>query len=149
MQTMSRSDRLPDPVTRADFYDGVLFKRAMAWVLDTVLIALISALIVPFTAFIALFFFPVLMLVIGFLYRWWTLAGGSATWGMRLMGLEIREMDGLRLSGTTAFWHTLGYTVSVAVFPLQLVSVVMMMVSPRKQGLSDLLLGTAALNRPL
>ncbi len=148
MPTMTRAHTLPDPATRADFYDGVLFKRAAAWGLDMILIALISALIVPFTAFIALFFFPFLMLVIGFAYRWWTLAGGSATWGMRLMGIEIREHDGLRLSGSTAFWHTLGYSLSVAIFPAQLVSVLVMMLNPRRQGLTDLVLGTAAINRP-
>jgi uncharacterized RDD family membrane protein YckC len=139
---------LPDPVTEAAFYDGVTFKRAIAWLVDVVLIAVISALVVPFTAFTALFFFPFLMLVLGFLYRWATLAGGSATWGMRLMGIEIRERDGQRLTGTTALLHTLGYSVSVAMAPLQLISVVLMVVGGRGQGLTDMVLGTAAINRP-
>jgi len=144
----TRSPGLPDPVTEAAFYDSVNVKRALAWVLDVVLIAVISALIVPFTAFTAIFFFPFLMLVAGFLYRWATLAGGSATWGMRLMAIEIRAADGLRLDGATAFWHTMGYSVSVALAPLQLVSVIMMVVLGRGQGLTDVVLGTAAINRP-
>ncbi|NCO86881.1 MAG: RDD family protein [Rhodobacterales bacterium] len=140
---------LPDPVARADFYDGVATRRLLAWLADVVLILVLCLLILPFTAFTGIFFFPALMLVTGFLYRWATLAGGSATWGMRLMGIELREGDGGRLHGATAFWHTLAYTLAVAMAPLQLVSVLMMALTPRGQGLGDSLLGTAAINRPL
>lgn len=139
---------LPDPAREPDFYRGVSGKRAIAWLLDVVLIAVISALIVPFTAFAALLFFPFLMLTIGFLYRWATLAGGSATWGMRLMAIELRQADGGPLTGRTAFLHTLGYTVSVAIAPLQLISAILMVALGRGQGLSDMILGTAAINRP-
>jgi uncharacterized RDD family membrane protein YckC len=140
---------LPDPTARADFYDGIRTKRLIAWVLDMVLIAVLSSILLPFTAFTALFFFPFFMLVTGFFYRWFTLSVGSATWGMALMGIQIRDGQGDRLSGSLAFWHTLGYTLSVAIAPLQLLSVGMMCLSPRRQGLSDLLLNTAAINRPV
>lgn len=63
---------LPDPSTHADFYAGIRTKRLIAWVLDMVLIAVLSSLLLPFTAFAALFFFPFFMLVIGFFYRWFT-----------------------------------------------------------------------------
>lgn len=147
MSTHSQHLGLPDPVTKPDFYDGILFKRAAAWVIDVVLILLLGLLVLPFTAFTALFFFPVLMLVVGFIYRWFTLSGKSATWGMRMMGIELRDADGLRLQSGTALAHTFGYTVSVAMAPLQLISILMMIFSARKQGLTDHLLGTAALNR--
>jgi uncharacterized RDD family membrane protein YckC len=139
---------LPDPVREGHFYAGVAMKRLLAWVADAVLILVLCLIVVPFTAFTALFFFPFLWLVVSFFYRWATLAGGSATWGMRLMAIEIREQDGHRLTGTTAFLHTLGYTVSVAVAPLQLISVILMLVLGRGQGLTDMILGTAAINRP-
>tara|TARA_R110002167_G_C12706454_1_gene654746 strand:- start:23324 stop:23770 length:447 start_codon:yes stop_codon:yes gene_type:complete len=138
---------LPDPVTKPDFYDGILFKRAAAWVIDVVLIVLLGLLVLPFTAFTGVFFFPVLILVVGFVYRWFTLSGNSATWGIRMMGMELRDRDGLRLQSGTALAHTFGYTVSVAMAPLQLISILMMICSARKQGLTDHLLGTAALNR--
>jgi hypothetical protein len=141
--------RLPDPATQARFYDGVNGKRAVAWVLDVALIAILAAVIVPFTAFTALLVWPVFMLVIGFLYRWATIAMGSATWGMALTGIELRAPDGLRLTGQTAFLHTLGYTLSVAMAPAQLISVILMLALGRGQGLTDLALGTAAINRPL
>ena len=139
---------LPDPDRDAAFYAGVPAKRALAWVVDVLLVLVAACLIVPFTAFTAIFFFPVLMMIVGFLYRWLTIAGGSATWGMRLMGLELRGHDGARLNGVTALLHTLGYTVSVVTFPLQLISIAMMAATPRGQGLSDTVLGTTAINRP-
>jgi len=140
---------LPDPQNRPDFYQGVLLRRGVAWVLDIGLIAVLAVLFLPFTAFAAIFFFPFFISVVGFFYRWGTIALGSATWGMALTGIELRESDGLTLSGTTAFWHTLGYTLAMLIFPLQLVSVLLMLLNARRQGLVDLALGTAAINRAL
>lgn len=138
---------LPDPESQPEFYSGVPTKRLLAWVVDMALIVALCLLIVPFTAFVGLFFFPVLMLVVGFFYRWATLSGGSATWGMRLMAIEIRRLDGERLDGGTAFLHTMGYSLSMAFFLVQLASMVLMATTFRGQGLSDHLLGTVALNR--
>ena len=139
---------LPDPHSGAAFYAGVPVKRALAWLVDVILIGIVSVLVLPFTAFTGIFFFPLLMLVTGFFYRWFTLASGSATWGMRLMAIELRQSDGDRLSNRTAFWHTAAYTFCVAVAPLQLVSAVLMLAAPRGQGLGDMVLDTAAINRP-
>ncbi|WP_299692399.1 RDD family protein [uncultured Tateyamaria sp.] len=138
---------LADPVTQPQFYRDVAGKRLLAWIVDTVLITLICLLILPFTAFIALFFFLGLMAVVSFVYRVLTLAGGSATLGMRLFAIEFRDRHGARFDLGTAFLHTVGYTVSWAVAPLQLISIVLMATSGRGQGLTDMLLGTAALNR--
>ncbi len=57
----------PDPVAQSWFYSGVLPKRAMAWVFDSVLIAFLVALIVPMTGFLALFFLGGIYVVISFL----------------------------------------------------------------------------------
>jgi len=146
--TMTVSLGLPDPATKPQFYEGVLLKRAAAWGIDVVLIGVLCVIAVPFTAFTALFFFPFLMLVVGFFYRWFTIANKSSTWGMRLMGIELRDHDGLRLQSGTALAHTAGYTFSVAMAPLQLISILLMIVTDRKQGLIDHLLGTTAINRP-
>ncbi|MFD2739417.1 RDD family protein [Sulfitobacter aestuarii] len=141
--------RTPDPETHPQFYEGVPLKRLLAWLVDVTLIALICVLLLPFTAFTGLFFFPLMMLVVGFAYRVITLSNGSATWGMRLMGMELRDQADAPLDFTTAFLHTSGYAVSMAMAPLQLISVVLMATSARCQGLTDMLLGTAALNRRL
>jgi uncharacterized RDD family membrane protein YckC len=137
---------LPDPERQAVFYDGVTFKRGIAWVVDTLLISLLTLPIAVFTI-VGLFILPLMFLVIGFLYRWMTIAGGSATPGMRLMSIEFRNAFGERLDGGQAFLHTLGFTITSSTVILQLISIAMMFVTERGQGLTDMVLGTVALNR--
>ena len=48
-----------------------------------------------------------------------TLAGGSATWGMRFTGIELRRGDGTRFDFATALLHTALYTVCISVVVLQ------------------------------
>jgi uncharacterized RDD family membrane protein YckC len=137
----------PDPDTHPEFYDGIPMKRLLAWVVDMIVIIGLCLLVLPFTAFTGIFFFPVLMLLVGFFYRVITLTTGSAPWGMRLMGMELRDLRDRPFDFGTALLHTLGYSVSWAMAPLQLISVVLMCVTERKQGLSDMVLGTVAVNR--
>jgi uncharacterized RDD family membrane protein YckC len=138
---------LPDPVSQSAFYQGVPAKRALAWVIDTLLIAGLTVLVLPFTGFLALFFLGGLYLVLGFLYRWISLARSSATPGMRLFAIEFRTGLGERFDPGIAFAHTLGYSLSMAfVFP-QLLSIALMLLTPRGQGLTDHILGTVALYR--
>ncbi|SDY01521.1 RDD family protein [Citreimonas salinaria] len=141
------SSALPDPVAQPEFYDGVAVKRGIAWAIDVTVIALMVVPAVVLTAFVGLFFLPFLYAAISFVYRVLTIAGGSATWGMRLMAIELRDTAGRRLDLGQAFLHTLGYTVSWAFAPLQLISVILMLATERGQGLSDHVMGTAALNR--
>lgn len=139
---------LPDPDRHADFYRGVAVKRGLAWVIDAVATMAITALIVPFTAFTALFFLPLLFFVVNFVYRVACLANTSATPGMWLTGIEFRKLDGDRLDTGTAIAHTMGTMVTWGFVLPQAASVLMMLLGPRGQGLSDLVLGTAAINRP-
>lgn len=143
----SRQSGLPDPEYHAEFYTDVPAKRLMAWVIDVVLITLLTAVFTMLGFLIPLLFLPFFFAIISFLYRWATIASRSATPGMRFMAIELRDRDGGRLDGGTAFLHTLGYAVSVLTVPLQLISVVMMLMTARRQGLTDTVLGTAALNR--
>ena len=139
--------RLPDPEYLGELYQDVPSKRLFAWFVDVLFIAVIVGVLTLFSFLTALFSLPFLFAVVSFLYRWGTLASRSATPGMRLMSIELRDAQGDYLSGSTAFLHTLGYFISVAVFPFQLVSIAMMLMTRRKQGLSDLVLGTVALNK--
>ena len=137
----------PDPATHSAFYADVPLKRAFAWVVDTMVTAVLVALFVPFTGFLALFFLGGLYIVINFLYRWIGLARHSATIGMRLMGLEFRDAQGYRIGAGVAFVHTVFYALSVAFVIPQIISVVMMGTAQRGQGLSDAVLGTVLINR--
>ena len=139
---------LPDPDHQAEFYADVPIKRALAWVVDAILIAIMTMVVVPFTLFLSLFFLPALYLTISFLYRTISLARHSATPGMRLMAIEFRDRTGARFDLGTAFLHTLGYTLTISTLLPQLLSMGLMLTTARGQGLSDLVLGTVAINKP-
>ncbi|KMK67498.1 RDD family protein [Puniceibacterium sp. IMCC21224] len=138
---------LPDPQYQPQFYNDVPLKRALAWVVDLIVVLALLIPVVLMTAFVGLFFLPVLFLCISFVYRVITLASGSATWGMRLMAIELRDARGRRLTPGLAFVHTLGYTISLSLPLVQLVSVIFMATSEHGQGLSDMSLGTVMINR--
>ncbi len=142
-----RTSGLPDPEYHAEFYADVPSKRFLAWIIDVILISMITALLTLLGVLIPLLFLPFLFAAVSFLYRWSTIAGRSATPGMRFMAIELRDRDGQPLDGGTAFLHTAGYAISVMTFPLQLISIVMMLMTARRQGLTDTILGTAAVNR--
>jgi uncharacterized RDD family membrane protein YckC len=103
--------------------------------------------VIPFTAFTGLFFFPLLFLLIGFGYRSLTIAASSGTWGMRMMSIELRDAHGERFDFSQALVHTLGYSISMAFFLIQVVSIIMMLGSARGQSLTDMALGSVMINR--
>ncbi len=138
---------LPDPVTQADLYADIPVKRGVAWIVDAIIVFLLTLLILPFTAFTGLFFYPALWLFVSFVYRVMTITNGSGTLGMRLMSVELRTWRGERFGFGDAMLHTLLYTACVSFLVPQLVSIVMMLTTARAQGLHDLALGTAAINR--
>ncbi len=140
-------DQLPDPQRQSAFYETVAIKRGLAWVVDSIIVAMLVMLALVFTAFLGAFVFVALWMLVSFAYRVTTIASGSATWGMRLMAIEFRDWRGQRLGLPQAFLHTLGYAVSISILPLQLVSVVCMFATERGQSLTDMALGTVALNR--
>lgn len=142
-------DTLPDPVEKPEFYESVTTKRFIAWIIDTVLTFVFAVVVSLLTLGIGFFVFFFIALVAGFLYRWMTLAGGSSTWGMRMMAIELREGDGQRLRSSTALWHTVGYYVSFSTAMLQGVSILTMVMTDRHQSLSDMILDTAMINKPL
>ncbi|WP_434622034.1 RDD family protein [Tabrizicola sp. M-4] len=140
------TDAQPDPDRHAAFYSGVPAKRALAWIIDTILVTLIVTLVALLTALTALFILPLVWLTVGFLYRWVTISGRSATLGMRLMSIEFLDRYGQRFDAATAFLHTLGYSLSMAFVLPQVISVGLMLVSRRGQGLTDMVLGSVAIN---
>jgi uncharacterized RDD family membrane protein YckC len=145
---MIRPTALPDPDHDPAFYDGVPAKRFFAWLVDVAIISTISLILGLLTLTVLLWVWPILYMVVSFLYRAGTIGAGSATWGMRLMNLELRNALGQKFTGGEAVAHTglyLFWSVSVI---LQLVSIGLIAGSRRHQGLHDHILGSAAINRP-
>ncbi|MFA7433115.1 MAG: RDD family protein [Gemmobacter sp.] len=141
-------DALPDPGFQPEFYTGVPTKRLLAWVVDSLLIGALTLLALPLSGFLGVFVLPGLFLTVGLVYRSVTIAKHSATPGMRLMAIEFRDSRGRRFEPVMAFLHSTGFTFSCVAFPVQILSVGLMLTGARAQGLTDHLLGTAAINRP-
>lgn len=139
---------LPDPELLPEFYALVPAKRLLAWLVDGVLILLLTAVVLLLTALLTIWILPLLYVAVNVAYRVVALARWSATPGMLLMAVELRDARGARLDAMTALLHTLGYTASSVLVLPQVASVALMLITPRRQGLSDLVLGTAMLNRP-
>lgn len=145
-------DGLPDPDLDARFYDGVTLKRFWAWVIDFVITLVIGVLGgIAFgisTLGVGFLLFPTIVIIIGFAYRWITLTRNSATWGMALTGIEMRQANGERFDSLSAAIHTGLFSIAVISTIGQLISVVLMIGTSRGQGLHDLVMGSAAINRP-
>jgi uncharacterized RDD family membrane protein YckC len=143
---------LPDPERDAQFYEGVPARRLLAWFVDVALILLVG---VPLALLFGLFtlgfgfaLFPFLIAGTGFLYRVATIASGSATWGMRFVGIELRRGDGSRFDTPTAFLHTGIYMVCISTVALQAISCLTIVGTRYRQSLADIVLGTTAINAP-
>ena len=137
---------LPDPDRDPEFYADVPTKRLLAWVIDGILIAILTVILVPLTGFTAVFFLPVFWLIVGFAYRVITIARRSATPGMRMMAIELRSAEGGPLGFGLGLVHTALYTVATTMVLVQIGSIILMLARPRGQGLHDLVLGTAMVN---
>lgn len=139
---------LPDPVLDAQFYDGVLVKRLIAWIVDAVIVGAIwLVLVIGTLGTFALFLFFGL-LAVNFAYRAFMLDRYSATAGMLLTGIELRNGRGDRLDRSQAIWHVCLFLGLMIFFFINIISMIVMVFDPRGQGLHDMVLGTTAINRP-
>ena len=106
---------VPDPHRDPQFYDGVPARRLVAFGIDFIVIlflmfcvAVVGAILTLGSMFLA---GPLVMLtfsVTGFVYRWIMVWKRSATLGMILTGIEVRDGQGDRMTQLTAFIHTAG-----------------------------------------
>ena len=140
---------LPDPVIDRQFYAGVPFKRLIAWFIDfsAILAVVVGASIVTFG--IAAVLFPVTLFIVNLCYRIYFLKTKSATPGMMIVGIEIRNHLGNRLTPTESIWHTIVFTASIMFVFVQILSMGMMLFSQRNQGVHDYFCGTTAINKPI
>lgn len=139
---------LPDPKHDSQFYDGVRAKRLIAWVIDVFIVtALTFAAVVGTLGLLAFFFVPVAFLI-NLIYRIYGLKTWSATLGMRLTGIELRNLSGDRLTTAESVWHTCGFLVLFISMLGILGNALCILLTDRGQGLHDLFVGTTAINRP-
>lgn len=139
---------LPDPATAPAFYEGVTAKRALAWVVDTIVIAIIAAVVASLPLFLLWLVFPLVFLGVSLVYRIGSIQAISATPGMALFNIELRNHEGHKLNGKEAALHTIVFLIASAAFLPQLASAILMLTNGRGQGLHDMLAGIVAINKP-
>jgi uncharacterized RDD family membrane protein YckC len=143
---------LPHPEIDRQYYEGVPVKRLVAWLIDLCLTLLVGVPLAIFFGLATLGFgfalFPLVVAGVGFLYRVATISSGSATWGMWIVGIQLRRGDGSRFDGMTALLHVAIYTVCLTSVVLQFISCAAILGTRYRQGIPDLILGTTAINRP-
>jgi uncharacterized RDD family membrane protein YckC len=131
---------LPDPERDRQFYEGVPARRLMAWFIDLAVILLVGvpvAVVFGLATFgFGFALFPMVVAVVGFLYRTATIASGSATWGMRFTGIELRRGDGTRFDLPIALAHVAIYTVCFTSVVLQVISCAAIIGTRYGQGLA-------------
>ncbi|MBZ9694359.1 RDD family protein [Mesorhizobium sp. CO1-1-9] len=129
-------------------FEGVRTRRILAFVLDYLIVGLLSipvAILVFFLGLLTLglgwMLFGVLVPAVAILYIWNTLSSADqATTGMKMMGIRLDRLDGTRIDGLTAVVHSvLFWAGNVILSPLVLL---VTLFSDRKRTLHDLLLGT-------
>jgi uncharacterized RDD family membrane protein YckC len=139
--------RIPYPQSHPEFYESVTTKRFFAWLIDSAIVLAILIITSPFTFFVSLFLFPFFYAAIDFIYRTATLSMRSATFGMRIMAIELRHENGHLLDFITSVLHTIGLHVSFAFVLVQLLSIGMMVMRDDRKSLTDMVIGTFMVNR--
>src|SRR5262249_44165245 len=118
---------MPDPAALPEAYEGVIWRRTLAYFVDLCFIGVLAVLFWVFFAVLGVVSFgllgPVLWFLFGLIplaYHTLLLSGRrSATWGMRCFDVELRSVTGERpgflqaLAQTALFYLTVGATCSL------------------------------------
>ena len=136
-----------DPVTQSRLFDGVVGKRAAAFIADAILVLVLVFLFGLVTFGLGWVLLPAI-LVVFLVYNAVTIGGkNSATPGQRLMGLEVRMWSGAKVSPLIAAFHALLFWFSAGTFVLWLVDVLWAFFDSRKRCVHDILAGMVVINR--
>ncbi len=144
-----------DPATQPELFDGVLARRVVAFAIDFIVIAVPVALAAMF-----IFAFGIITLGLGFALYWllpsatviWavvyfgvTLGGPhSATFGMRVVDLEMRTWYGAPAYFVLGAVHAVAYWFTVSFFTPFVLLVAFF--NERRRLLHDIVLGTVIIN---
>lgn len=148
----TRAD-LPDPATAPELFEGVLTRRVLAYLIDFALLVVITAVIV-LVGFVAGFLtfgvgwlaLPVAVPIAILGYYVMTLGSRSrATVGMQVMDIVLTPTRGAPLEGWRILIHPLVFWITVWVaWPI---SLVVALLTPRREMMHDLIAGTLMVRR--
>jgi uncharacterized RDD family membrane protein YckC len=141
-----------DPVTQPQRFAGVISKRVIAFIIDAIIITLLTvvvyvaiAVLGVLTLGLAWLLFGLAFPAVGLGYNALTIGGpNSATVGQRMMGLEVLMWFGGKVSPLIAAFHALLFWFSLVIFcPILLWA----LFDPQKRCLHDILAGVVVMNR--
>ncbi len=142
----------PDPLSRPDLYDGLLWRRVVAYLVDLLMIGLLYGVGTVVFLFAGILSFGLLtplgiiiLAVLPVAYHSYFLGHRGATPGMRIFDVEVRSWTGQRLDYFQAFLVTVMFYVTVALTAWLVLIVALF--NPRRRTLHDFLGGTIALRR--
>ena len=143
-----RDTRMPDPAAYPELFEGILWRRVAAYLLDLVCIGILAVGMWLVFAVLWLLSFgllgPVLWFIFGLVplaYNTLLLSGRhSATLGMRAFDLELRSADGERPGFVQALVTTALFYISVGLTCWLILLVALF--NRRRRTLHDMLAGT-------
>jgi uncharacterized RDD family membrane protein YckC len=144
---------LPDPTTAPELFDGVLTRRVFAFVVDAIILGVISMMILLVGGIAGIFTFGLAWLSLPIviplaILGYYVVTLGSpmrATVGMSMMDIVLVPARGYPLDGWKILVHPLVFWVTVWVaWPI---SLVVALFTPRQQMVQDLVTGTLMLRR--
>ena len=138
------------PDLPAAAFSGVRTRRVIAFAFDFFLVSIVAGLLFTglfvVTLGLSALLLPSLWPFVAFFYNGMTVSGsGMGTPGMRLAGLEIRQVDGAPVGFVTAGVHA---ALLYASWLLFLAPLLTSLVSPDKRCLHDILAGVIVVRRP-
>lgn len=138
---------LPDPNYEPEFYHALPIKRALAWAVDMVIVLVLLLVTLALTAFLGVLILPVLFVCVSIAYRWVTLKNYGATYGMMLVGIKLRRLDGSNADSTACAIHATVFSLVQMFFLPQIFSIALILTTPYRQSLADMLVQTTMINR--
>jgi len=144
---------LPDPVSNPELFDGLLVRRAAAYLIDLVILGVMAFAIAVaglvlgiFTLGLGWLGIPVLLVIGTFAYYAATLGGPRrATVGMQAMDIVLTPARGRPLDGWAILIHPIVFWVTVWIsWPF---AILFALFTPRQQLLHDLIAGTLMVRR--
>lgn len=139
----------PDVMSDPALFDGIIFRRVAAYLIDAAILAG-AAVFLWFVVILSLGLLgPVAALITTAMpvaYHSLLIAGpNSATVGMRLLGIEVRRLDGGRPDLVHALIQTLLFYATLATGVVLLIAAFF---NDRRRCLHDWLAGTVTVNAP-
>lgn len=150
---MSNTIRLPDPHTNPELFDGVLLRRALAYLINSAFLVAIAALIGLVGVILGFFTFGLAWLALPVaiplaILAYYAATLGSpmrATIGMALFDLVLTPTRNMPLDGWRILIHPLVFWITVWVaWPI---SLAIALFTPRQQLVHDYVAGTLMLRR--